>query len=154
MNGFMFLNQQQIGRIGNATVGRSFGIRRTTLNLTLTVLLVQPGCSWLFVRTVPDKDASPRIPDKPVCTESNTFPIVDSIVAFGGGIVALAPSGERIYSTDPAEQQRERDSRRNIAALRVFAFIVAVTAFSSAMWGYYHTHECRKQNPARPVVGS
>jgi hypothetical protein len=93
--------------------------------LLVVVLLLLPGCSWLFVDRLPEDRHSHRDYD---CTTSRTAPVVDTILTATN--VASA-----IYVAN-------QDNVKNKGPAVMLGLSVAAIWASSAVYGYRATSEC------------
>jgi len=113
----------------NATKNRLFVSfeRRYPALLLVVVLLLLPGCSWLFVDRLPEDHHSHRDYD---CTTSRTAPVVDTILTATN--VASA-----IYVAS-------LDNVKNKGPAVMLGLSVAAIWASSAVSGFHATSQCRE----------
>ncbi len=124
-------------------------MRRTCLLAVAAMAMssAQSGCSFLMVK-------GPPSPDEPIqdwaeegfaCTEVNTAPRADVVLAaIGGGInfVALGTA----TGTPPPNQtaQQRQDSETRWAIMFWSGLAIAGVATVSALWGFRNTRKCRE----------
>ena len=117
--------------------------REVLLVALMATPLTQLGCSFLFLETAPSPGDRPikrpfRALDDSGCTERNTLPGIDTAVAGTTAGLVLLSLGPPSQGTGAGS---EHGTIRGIVvgSALVYAGISAV----SAMWGFFHTHECR-----------
>jgi hypothetical protein len=101
--------------------------RRSSGLLLVVVLLLLPGCSWIFVDRLPENHGSRREYD---CTTNRTAPVVDTILT-------ATNLGSSLYVAG-------QDNVKNKEAAVTLGLAVAVAWASSAVYGYRATSECRE----------
>jgi hypothetical protein len=114
----------------NATRNRfsvTFDRRSSGLLLVAVVLLLLPGCSWIFVDRLPENHGSRREYN---CTTSSAAPVVDTILT-------ATNLGSSLYVAG-------QDNVKNREAAVTLGLTVAVVWASSAVYGYRATSECRE----------
>jgi hypothetical protein len=102
----------------------------------------QLGCSLLFLQEAPPPGARPsKVREDPVCAERNTLPTTDIVVAGVSGALVL---GSLVSADMPSPGHPTREERITRGVLLGTGALVAGISAVSAMWGYYHTNECRR----------
>jgi hypothetical protein len=104
----------------------------------------QLGCSFLFLETAPQPGDPPikrGATDDSICTERNTLPKIDTAVAgttLGLVLLSLGPPSQGTGASGASEQRTMKGIL--VGSALAYSVISAV----SAMWGFYHTGECRR----------
>ena len=116
---------------------------RVPLVLMLTASLMQFGCSFMLVNGPPSADATAVVAlDGSVCTNRNTLPVMDVVLASGaGGLFVISGIGTPPANETPAQRQ-DREQRGKIVAIS--GLVVGGITAASAIWGFHTTHKCRK----------
>ena len=104
---------------------------------------MQFGCSFLLAKGPPSVDATAVVSlDGSVCTNRNTLPVIDVVVASGaGGLFVLSGIGTP-RPNETADERQSREQREKIVAIS--ALVVGGAAVVSAIWGFHTTHKCRQ----------
>jgi hypothetical protein len=103
----------------------------------------QLGCSFLFLKEAPEPGTYPaKDRDDPACTQRNALPVVDTVVAAAGGYLAFASVFPAAMPSPGHNSTREERITRGV--LLGTGVVVGGLSAISAMWGYYHTNECRR----------
>ena len=106
----------------------------------------QLGCSFLMVKGPPSPDEPPpdSAEDGFSCTEVNTAPRADVVLAAIGGGINLVALGTAT-GTPPANQtaQQRQDSETRWATMFWSGLAIAGVATVSALWGFRNTRKCR-----------
>jgi hypothetical protein len=97
------------------------------LALLLTISGSWSGCSWLFVKPLPDRYERGDSAD---CTDSVTAPVIDTLFT-------LTNVGSAVYVAG-------QDNVTNKGAAVTAGLAVGALWLSSAIYGYSHTSECRE----------
>ena len=116
---------------------------RVPLVLVLTASSMQFGCSFMLVKGPPSADATAVVAlDGSVCTNRNTLPVMDVVLASGaGGLFVISGIGTPPSNETPAQRQ-DREQRGKIVAIS--ALVVGGVTAVSAIWGFHTTHKCRQ----------
>lgn len=120
---------------------------RTThpIAIMMVVLLFHPGCSFLFVKGPPEQHAQMSSFD---CSESNAWPVIDTIWAGLNGLGAISASND---STMPSPGQPSHDQ---VVAVGVSWLVVSGI---SAIYGFSKVSACndaRRQREERYQGGT
>jgi hypothetical protein len=115
---------------------------RALSTAVVALAFTQLGCSLLFLQEAPPPGVRPgKERDAPACTERNTLPVVDTVVAGVSGALVL---GSLVSSDMPSPGHPTREERITRGVLLGTGALVGGVSAVSAMWGYYHTNECRR----------
>ena len=127
-------------------------VRRTSVVALLAVVAgLAPGCSWIAV-TAPPRWEEPQDAHDESCTESNTAPIADTVVASVGGLSVLG--AVPIFIGDAQGHGMFQGLASLVIGLPmvVGGLLLAIPYGLSADYGFTTTAQCRAR-VASPAAG-
>ena len=118
--------------------------RRVLFWAALAAACAQANCSFLFLERPPERDQLPyRHADGSVCTERNKLPVTDLVLTGAIPVSVLALMLGPGQGTG-AKPQDSGASERKAEIMLGSALVLSGVMLTSAIWGFYTTHECRK----------
>ncbi len=119
------------------------------------LLVMAPGCSFVFVRGAPSEPPMDPVPTARLeCTESAVAPAVDTVLGVMSAVGAMIGIAGYAQGCDPPPKPGQWEilgrcwDRNMSGGIALAAGIPALVLLGSAVYGYVKTSRCRQVNAA------